>query len=214
MASIVYVLKNEAMPGLLKIGMTEQDSPDERMKQLHTTGVPLPFECIKAVEVSDNQQAKQIEDALHQAFDPHRVNPKREFFRIAEECVLAILNAWPSGKDVTSHTQEEIEAETDEPERQALKQAKTRRPNLDFKDLGIPTGARLVFIGPSESNETLEAVVKDNKKVLFQGEEMSHTKATLRALGKPDGFQIRPAPFWSYNGSSLYDLYEKLYGQN
>ncbi len=38
---IVYVLTNPAMPGLVKIGKTNQKDIEERMKQLYTTGVPL-----------------------------------------------------------------------------------------------------------------------------------------------------------------------------
>ena len=33
------------MPGLVKIGMTTQEDIDKRMKELYTTGVPVPFEC-------------------------------------------------------------------------------------------------------------------------------------------------------------------------
>lgn len=42
---IVYLLTNPVMPGLVKIGMTLRDEIDARMKELYTTGVPLPFEC-------------------------------------------------------------------------------------------------------------------------------------------------------------------------
>ncbi|NBO92714.1 MAG: GIY-YIG nuclease family protein, partial [Planctomycetia bacterium] len=45
MADIVYVLTNEAMPGLIKIGLTS-DSVESRLTSLSShTGVPLPFEC-------------------------------------------------------------------------------------------------------------------------------------------------------------------------
>ena len=42
---IVYLLTNPVMPGLVKIGMTTQKEIEQRMKELYTTGVPLPFEC-------------------------------------------------------------------------------------------------------------------------------------------------------------------------
>lgn len=53
---IVYVLTNSAMPGLVKIGMTTRESIDTRMKELYSTGVPVPFDCEYACEVktSDN----------------------------------------------------------------------------------------------------------------------------------------------------------------
>ena len=47
---IVYILTNEAMPGLIKIGYTDK-SIEERMKELSRhTGVPLPFSCFYAIE--------------------------------------------------------------------------------------------------------------------------------------------------------------------
>ena len=43
MPNIVYVLTNQAMPGIVKIGMTERDDVQRRMNELYSTGVPLPF---------------------------------------------------------------------------------------------------------------------------------------------------------------------------
>ena len=78
---IVYLLTNPVMPGLVKIGMTTQEDIDKRMKELYTTGVPVPFECKFACKVKKSDCLK-IEKALHKAFDPQRINQNREFFRI------------------------------------------------------------------------------------------------------------------------------------
>lgn len=50
---IVYVLSNEAMPGLVKIGRTNRDDLEVRLRELYTTGVPLPFKCEYACKVAD-----------------------------------------------------------------------------------------------------------------------------------------------------------------
>lgn len=42
---IVYILSNEAMPGLLKIGLTTRKDLSARLRELYTTGVPVPFRC-------------------------------------------------------------------------------------------------------------------------------------------------------------------------
>ncbi len=76
--NIVYVLTNSAMPGLVKIGYTTQDDANSRIGQLYTTGVPVPFELNYACKV---QNAEEIEKALHIAFSPQRINPKRNFFQ-------------------------------------------------------------------------------------------------------------------------------------
>jgi hypothetical protein len=84
----VYVLTNEAMPGLIKIGRTA-DSVQARLTTLSSsTAVPLAFECYFAAEVEDGFR---LEKTLHSLFSEHRVNPKREFFRLdPEKVVLAI----------------------------------------------------------------------------------------------------------------------------
>jgi hypothetical protein len=52
MNGIVYILTNEAMPGLIKIGCTTDDLAN-RVRGLFTTGVPLAFEVFYACEVAD-----------------------------------------------------------------------------------------------------------------------------------------------------------------
>tara|TARA_B100000780_G_scaffold162481_1_gene113595 strand:+ start:237 stop:377 length:141 start_codon:yes stop_codon:yes gene_type:complete len=42
--STVYVLTNDSMPGLVKIGRTS-GSIEKRMRDLYKTGVPIPFNC-------------------------------------------------------------------------------------------------------------------------------------------------------------------------
>ena len=99
MSNIVYVLTNPAMPGIVKIGMTDNPDVQLRMGQLYTTGVPFPFDCVIAREIED-REAAEIESALHTAFGPHRLNPSREFFQLEPEQVEVLLRVMP-GKDVT-----------------------------------------------------------------------------------------------------------------
>lgn len=110
---IVYLLTNPVMPGLVKIGMTTQEDIDKRMKELYTTGVPVPFECKFACKVKKSDCLK-IEKALHKAFDPQRINQNREFFRINVEQAQAILELFHH-EDVTEDVSEEIQNDlTDE----------------------------------------------------------------------------------------------------
>ncbi|HEX2655229.1 MAG TPA: GIY-YIG nuclease family protein, partial [Xanthobacteraceae bacterium] len=88
MAEIVYILINEAMPGLIKIGRTNQDLA-ARIKGLYQTGVPLPFELFFACEV---HSSADVEGKLHEAFGDHRVSKNREFFRLAPERAKAALS--------------------------------------------------------------------------------------------------------------------------
>ena len=73
---IVYILINPAIPNMIKIGMTNNEDVKLRMAQIYSTGVPLPFDCVYAAKVINPEK---VEKALHTAFGPDRVNPKREF---------------------------------------------------------------------------------------------------------------------------------------
>ena len=55
---IVYLLTKPVIPGLVKIGMTTQEDIDKRMKELYTTGVPVPFEYQFACKVKKGDCAK------------------------------------------------------------------------------------------------------------------------------------------------------------
>ena len=86
----VYVLSNPAMPGLVKVGRTDRTS-DVRADELHTTGVPSPFE----VEFrSITSKPKEVEKRAHGLLAAHRVNPKREFFNVpVDDAVKAVREA-------------------------------------------------------------------------------------------------------------------------
>ena len=78
----VYILKNEATPGLLKIGYTKL-TPDERAKQIsNATGVPLPYEVAWAYRCFNGEL---LEGEVHHALKKYRVNNQREFFQIELE---------------------------------------------------------------------------------------------------------------------------------
>jgi hypothetical protein len=77
----VYVLGNDAMPGLVKIGRSSLLSED-RAKQQFTTGVPVPFDVLFRAVTS---RPVGLEKAVHDLLAPHRVAPNREFFRISPE---------------------------------------------------------------------------------------------------------------------------------
>lgn len=80
MKGYVYILKNEAMPGLLKIGRSKR-SVEDRAKELYTSGVPHPFEVVHSVFSPD---CEELEEMLHVHFIGDRVRKDREFFRIQE----------------------------------------------------------------------------------------------------------------------------------
>lgn len=201
MAQIVYVLTNPAMPGFVKIGKTMLADVNQRLSQLYTTGVPFPFELAFACKVPN---ADEVERALHRAFAPNRANQKREFFNIESDQAIAILKLLHV-EDATA----EIEMQTTIPaeEVEAGKQYKARRPNLNFKEMGIAVGSTLHF---TESNVTV--TVCADRKVALGDQELSLTAATKQLLNLD--YAVAPGPYWSFEGKSLRAIYEQTYGED
>jgi len=73
----VYILSNESMPGLLKIGFTSND-PRTRARELHTTGVPTAFK-VELAMFCDN--ANEVEQCAHYNLSDYKVQ-NREFFNV------------------------------------------------------------------------------------------------------------------------------------
>ena len=84
--TIVYILTNEIMPEVIKIGITK--NLEERIKSLDNTSTPLPFECYYAVETNN---AKEVEKLLHETFEDKRIRKNREFFRCPPEQAKSAL---------------------------------------------------------------------------------------------------------------------------
>jgi hypothetical protein len=199
-SGIVYVLTNPAMPGLVKIGKTARNSVDARLNELYSTGVPVPFECVYAAKVIDESK---VERAFHLAFGPYRLNPKREFFQIEPEQAITLLELMAE-ENVTPDLQREADA-VDIEAKEASKRLISRRPSLNFMEMGIPIGAELQFVQPDYE----KAIVASERKILFRDEESSLTAATQVLLGNE--YSVRPAPYWMYQGRSLREIYDSTY---
>lgn len=144
-SQIVYVLTNEAMPNPVKTGKTTRSDFQARMNELYSTGIPFQFECAYAVEVDD---CNSVEKTLHIAFNPNRVNHKREFFSIDPEQAIAILKLL-NQKDVTPLLNNDLNSNVSAVEIESAKQAKKKRPNINYTEMGLETGTVLTFTNNS-----------------------------------------------------------------
>lgn len=85
MLGYVYVMSNEAMPGLYKIGCTARH-PSERASDLNNTSVPSPF-VVEYCMLIDNYP--NIERLVHKELSAY--NFGKEFFKYdLDKCILAI----------------------------------------------------------------------------------------------------------------------------
>ena len=189
---IIYVLTNEAMAGYVKIGRTST-SLEQRIRELNSsTSVPLPFTAFYACTVKD---AQFVEHQLHDAFDDSRVNPRREFFRIAPERVVAALKL----AEVENITPKRDYVETPE-DQEALNRARTIRSKFNFAMVDIPIGAELVF----SRDESIKAKVVDThstNSIELNGETTSLSRSAQKILGYDYG--VAGTDYWMYEGETL-----------
>lgn len=85
----VYILKNEAMPGLIKIGYTTRTA-EERANELYEgiTGVPMPFEVVHKYPC---EEPEKLEREIHRKLSSHRINGSREFFKYSADDALQLI---------------------------------------------------------------------------------------------------------------------------
>ena len=200
MAEIVYLLTNPVMPDLVKIGRTT--NLEERLRSLSThSGVPVPFEVFYACEVSDSVK---VERQIHEGFGDHRINPKREFFRINPERILAILKLVEL-RDVTP-VEDVVE---DRVEQDSLNRERNRRENFRFSILGLKAGSVLTFL----RDESIQATVIDDRRISFEGKETSLSSSALEILRTRYGYRaktIAGPQYWCHEGKTLSEMRQEL----
>lgn len=210
-SGIIYCLTNPEMPGLVKIGLVEDSTADalkRRMQVLYTTGVPVPFELHYAVVVDE---VKQAEELLHDTFAHSRENPRREFFRINPERVVAAMKL-TRGRPITvddpldSSPGAEI-SQVDFAAQQRARQRENKRQSIfSFTSAGIMPGETLVF----SRDDSITAKVLDSKRIQFEGKEVSLSGAA-RIILEREGLSgaVAGPLYWRYKGEILREIHER-----
>lgn len=195
----VYILINEAMPGLVKVGRTNGDLA-ARIRQLFTSGVPLPFELFFACEVKNGVY---VEAQLHDAFGDHRLSRNREFFRIAPERVraalqLAMVREIRLGDEVFESPQDKEDVA-----------AAKRRSRFQLSMIGLPVGSELKLArDPSITCTTVD----DRNQVNYGGEVTSLSDAALQAFHSLGyDYTALSGPWeWTYDGRRLDEIRREI----
>ena len=202
----VYILKNEAMPGMYKIGVTGRDNLDERINELYNgkTNIPLPFDCIFACKVENYTDVEKI---IHNAFQDSRVNPNREFFTVNPDRVIPLLKHLQI-EDATENITNKINETVPETDKDANISYTRKRPNFNFIEMGINVGEKIQF---SKEDNIFEAIIISEKLVKYNDIEYSLTKLTSELLGI--NYSVRPLLYWRYNGKYLHEYYNETYSQ-
>lgn len=203
----IYIMTNDAMPGYIKIGRTTS-TLEQRMKELDTTGIPLPFRCHYAVEVDDHETKEKL---IHDGFADHRVRQNREFFELAPERAMAILKAL-GGHEVAinnSMIDESGQVLLDTPQTERI----MNRGKFTFKELQIPIGAELVFTRSfTDGLDKKCTVVSEGRDVTYNGERYTLSKLAMkfmRELGY-NWSSIQGPAFFKYNDEILSERRDRM----
>jgi hypothetical protein len=93
----IYILSNESMPGLLKVGLTE-NSVRQRIRELSSnTGVPTEFKLERAFEIEASLLLR-VEQTIHRELKQAGFHHQKEFFKlsisqcmtVAEDVILQV----------------------------------------------------------------------------------------------------------------------------
>ena len=207
----IYVLTNDAMPDYIKIGLTSSDDVETRMKQLDTTGLPLPFRLHACIEV-DN--AQKLEKLAHDVFASHRARPNREFFLMQPETAVRFLHA-VSLNDTTAHWVAVDQRMIDE-SGQALPEdgvVRPKRAKFTFGSAGVPIGSEVAFV---REPSYLATVVSENE-VEFEGARIKLSplaRVLFERIGQANASGAYQGPlYFSYQDEILTDRRRRLSGE-
>ncbi len=198
---IVYVLTNDAMPGIVKIGITE-DSVEARIKSLDNTSLPLPFRFYFAIE---SKRYKEIEKLAHDTFSAFRIRENREFFKMdPERAVSALKISGDKEIKIANKMIDEAGAEIED----KIVPAKRTGKRFSFASINVPVGTELTFT----RNEDIKCTVIPDDKVEYKGNKYSLSGLAdklLRELGY-DWKSVQGSNFFEYNGKTLYQIKKDL----
>ena len=191
------------MPGLVKIGRTST-SVEQRMRELDTTGVPLPYQCFYAAKVIN---VDFVEKQIHYAFGEQRLRKNREFFKIDPSRVKAVIELIAL-EEVTP----QIYIPLNKEDSQAITDYNERRGPFRFSLAKVPIGAELKFI----RDENKSCRVVDDRSVDYNGQVTSLSAAASQLLQEMGwkSPQVAGPLYWSFDGEALDERRQRLEASN
>lgn len=211
---VIYILTNPSFPDYVKIGYA--DDINRRLKELNRSEcIPFAFRVYATYEVST--RLKDLK--LHHLID--KLNPNlrsietfngqkrvREFYAISPDDAYRILeaiaeiNGSPEKLVKWELTQSDEEAEITAQEIDT--ESADRMTNFSFSKCRIPIGDHIEYA----YDETMSAIVVDDRNVKYNGEVMSLTALAKLLSGKK--YSIAGPKFFKYRGEWLNDLRHRL----
>lgn len=122
----VYVISNQAMPGVVKVGYSTKD-PELRASELNNTGAPHPYVVEYEALV---EQPRYIEQRVHRRLFEHREG--REWFRCTPEFAVSVIQEVIGSGTITESFKRADRARAEALRRERDEQ-KVRRERIEAK---------------------------------------------------------------------------------
>lgn len=199
----VYIIINEWMPGVAKIGKTERTVSD-RIREISSNSSPKGWEEYFSVE---SDRFKDIEEHMHIILSDKRIWKEREYFEVEAERAVIILKSALNlcgGGIAKPEIIEDNEADIQrKPKGRAL-------PLTDY----APIGSELIFT----RDESINCKIIDKRQVEYEGEIYSSLsklagKLVVEKLNYSSP-KVAGTDYFMYNGRILNEIRDEIYENN
>lgn len=217
---LVYVLTNPCLDGWVKIGMTERNDIESRLRELNApANIPLSYRCYAVYEVEDPQLVEKhihsiidrVDDSLHarETLGNGRIR-EREFFRISPETAYGIFNDIATPRNDKEHLKLYVPTQQ-QAEEEEIAESRAKRTNNSFKLLGLPIDEEITFM----FDDSISVRVADDKNLVeYQGEKYSVSALALKLLVEKRGWlassHVNGWRYFSKDGITLSELRERV----
>lgn len=211
---VIYILTNQSFPDYVKIGYA--DNMENRLKLLNRSEcIPFAFRVYAIYEVS----TRLSDVKLHKIID--KLNPDlrsiddfngqkriREFYAMKPEEAYAILEAMAEihacKENLKLVAPNDIEIQEEQLAQEIDTESHERAENFSFSKCHIAIGEEIEYY----SDSSIKCVVVGDRKVEYQGKEMSLTAAAKLISGKK--YSIAGPKFFKYKGEWLNDIRARM----
>ena len=211
---VIYILTNPSFPDYVKIGYA--DDIDKRLKQLNRSEcIPFAFRVYATYEVDSrlsDLKFHTIIDKLNpdlRSIDEFNGQKRvREFYAMKPEEAYAILEAMAEIHDCKDNLKLNVPSVVEAQEEQLAQEIDTesheKAENFSFSKCQIDIGEVIEYY----DDPNIKCVVVSDRKVEYQGKEMSLTAAAKLISGKI--YSIAGPRFFKYMGEWLNDIRQRI----
>ena len=210
---VIYILTNPSFPEYVKIGYA--DDIDKRLQQLNRSEcIPFAFRVYATYEVNSRLSDLKIHSIIDKLnpnlrsienFNGHK--RVREFYAMSAEDAYSILEAIAEihgcSDKLKLATMSEDDKAAEETAEEIATETQEKAENFSFSKCQIPIGAEIEYY----DNPAIKCKVVSDRKVEYQGKEMSLTAAAKIISGKK--YSIAGPKFFKYKSEWLNDIRQR-----